>query len=269
MGSNFIEIDDRFVDVDFTREPEFIFGDLGPNVFGDFGEYFEDSEELYTEEQIREACEMQEENGSNEWFVRRVRNQKQEGSCVGQAGAALFETMLEQHLGVGQGIDISSMSMYKQIGRSASSGASVSDCYKCMQEVGFLPLDTPANRERFGDHVMADTGFSTRFPDGWKETAAKFRAPGGKLIRSLQGMKTALAKGRMVQVGREGHSILYLGIRFRNGRYMVPYVNSWALSWGQAMGRHKGGFGWDTESQVKKSASWACTIDSAFLALAA
>ena len=264
MSDKTLEIDDEYLDVYFPDQPEFVFGDTGVNVFGD-SEFFEDTEEIYSEAQIREACEMQEENGSLEWFVRSVYNQANEGSCVGNAATKLFETMLEEHLGVGQGIDLSAISLYKQIGRSASSGASVSDAFARLEDTGVLPLDTPANRERFGDQVMPAIGFSKRFPDGWKETAAKFRIPGGKAIRSLAGLKTALAKGRGIVVGREGHSIFYVGIRYINGRYVVPYLNSWKDTWGQAMGRMKGGFGWDTESQIKKSASWCFCIDSAFL----
>ena len=258
------DIDDQFLDVDFTEDPNYVFGDNGVNLFGDC-EFFEDAEEVYDDAQVRAACELQEANGSLEWFVRSVFDQGREGSCVGNAATKLFETMLEEHLGVGQGIDLSAISLYKQIGRSASSGASVSDAFVRLQDTGVLPLDTPKNRARFGEHVMPATGFSTRFPDGWKETAKKFRIAGGKAIRSLAGLKTALAKGRGVVVGREGHSIFYVGIRWKGGRYVVPYLNSWRETWGQAMGRMKGGFGWDSESQIKKSASWCFCIDSSFL----
>lgn len=265
--SKTLEIDDRYLDVDFQEQPEYIFGDTGPNVFGDM-EFFEDGdEEIYTDAQVREACEMQEENGSLEWFVTSVFNQRQEGSCVGNAATKLFETMYNEHVGIENGIDFSAISLYKQIGRSASSGASVSDAFARLQDTGVLPLDTPENRAKFGDHVMPATGFSTRWPDAWKQTAAKFRIAGGKAIRSLPGLKTVLAKGRGVVVGREGHSIFYVGIRWKNGRYVVPYLNSWG-SWGQAMGRMAAGFGWDSESQIKKSASWCFVIDSAFLQIA-
>ncbi len=261
------EIDDRYLDVDFEKEPQYVYGDTGPNIFGSSMEYYEDSaDEIYTDDQVREACEQQEENGSLEWFVRSVFNQKSEGSCVGNAATKLFETMVNEHLGIEQGIDFSAISLYKQIGRSASSGASVSDAFEQLQTTGVLPLDTAENRQRFGDHVMPATGFSTRFPEGWKTTAAKFRIAGGKAIRTLAGLKTMLAKGRGVVVGREGHSIFYVGIRYKNGRFVVPYLNSWG-SWGQALGRMTAGFGWDTENQMKKSASWAFCIDSAFLSV--
>lgn len=266
MSSKF-EIDDRYLDVYFPDEDEYVGGDLGsPFLCEAFGNY-EDSEELMTDDEIRAACEQQEEEGSLEWFARSVFDQGREGSCVGNASTKLVELMIAEHLGGAEhGIDLSAISLYKQIGRSAGSGAMVSDAFEALQDVGVLPLDTPANRGKYGDHVMPATGFSVRFPDGWKETASKFRIAGGKVVRSFQGMKTLLAKRRGVVVGREGHSILYVGIRWVNGRFVAPYINSWSKRWGQAMGRLDGGFGVDSESQIKKSSAWAYTIDSVRLA---
>ena len=35
----FGNFDDRWLDVDFTQDPNYVFGDLGPNTFADFPDY--------------------------------------------------------------------------------------------------------------------------------------------------------------------------------------------------------------------------------------
>lgn len=263
-----IDIDDRWLDVDFTKEERYVFGDLGAPCFETMSA-FEDSNEVYSDAKVRECCEQMEEEGSLEWLIKRIFNQGREGSCVGNAGTGSFMALLAEILGVENVIDLSPISLYKQIGRSASSGAMVSDAIKEMNRTGILPLDTPENRAKFGDQVMPATGFSKSFPANWKNTSKKFRAPEYDVIRTIEGLKTVACQRRPIVVGREGHSIYYVGIRYRNGRYVWPYANSWDEDWGQAMGTMKGGFGWDSESQAKKSASWAFTPRSATLPKAA
>lgn len=256
-------INDRWLDVDFADEMQRLGiarGDNGCATFGDYPRY-QDNVQVLSEAVIREAVErVAAADRSNCDLVRRVRDQSREGSCVGQAGTAGIEVVQTEQLGKDRSVLIGSQSLYKQIGRSPSSGATISDCLRALTQTGCLPLDTPENRERFNGHVMPDVGFNTRWPSGWQSTAALFRISEYFAIRSVQELKTALVSGHPVIVGREGHSILYLDLLYRNGRYVVKYVNSWSLRWGDGHGEFSGGFGYDSESQIRKSASWAFAI---------
>ncbi len=182
-----------------------------------------------------------------------ILNQLNEGSCVGNATVQAVMVKLCQLFGPEFVVRLSAISLYKQIGRSANSGAMVSDAMDAINEVGILPLDTPENRAKFGDHVMPATGFSKRFPDGWKETAKRFRGVEFNVINSVEGIYTATCSGHPVVVGRQGHSIVYLRPTMRNGKLCMKYANSWG-DWGDK------GFGYDSESQIRQSASWAFAI---------
>ena len=258
-----VEINDEFVDVDFTQDPNYVFGDLGVPMCASFDDY-EAVEAVLTDAEIAECIAFHEANPgtSLEYLLRRAYNQKQEGSCVGNATTQGVEEVGVKQLGKDRFPELSAISLYKQIGRSASSGAMVSDAMDAIRDVGILPLDTPENRAVYGEHVMPATGFSTRFPTNWKETAGKFRGVEFLIIRnSVQTIYSALCKGHPVIVGREGHSILYQRVLNRNGRRVVMYINSWG-AWGAGGGNLAAGFGFDTESQIKKSASWAFAIRS-------
>ena len=151
---------------------------------------------------------------------------------------------------------LSPMSLYKRIGSSASSGAMVSDALDEVEGDGILPLDTPENRTRFGDHVHPATGFGRLLPAGWQGTAKNFRISERLIVSSTQALISCLLSGHPVVVGREGHSILYLRPVISKGRMLVKYVNSWG-NWGEGFGTLAGGFGYDTQSQFEQSARWA------------
>lgn len=248
------ETDDSVVDVYFPDDPNYVAGDLGCAMCGDYAE-FADVEDVYTRERIEEEVRKQEAAGGTlDELVNWILNQKREGSCVGNAITQAVMVILAKQFGKAWTTFLSAISIYKQIGRSASSGAMVSDAMTAVRDVGILPLDTPENRAKYGDHVMPATGFSTPFPSGWKETAAKFKGFEFLVIRNVLQLLTALLKGYPVVVGRQGHSIVYLRVMFRNGRLVVKYANSWDESWGDE------GFGYDTEQQFRMSANWAFAV---------
>lgn len=261
-----VEIDDQFVDVDFTKDPSYVFGDLGGTFETPCGNY-ESAEPLLTWSEIDGAIDAldSEQESSLEYLVRRVYNQRNEGSCVGNAGTQGIEVVGVKEFGKELMPELSAISLYKQIGRSPSSGAMVSDAMESLRETGVLPLDTPANRAKYGEHVLPPTGFHTKWPTGWKETAAKFRGAEFLALRGLPEMFSASCKGYPIIVGRQGHSILYLR-PLPNRRFL--YVNSWG-NWGQAAGHMPSGFGVDSASQVKQSASWAFAIRAGSIQLAA
>ncbi len=156
-------------------------------------------------------------------------------------------------------VHLSAISLYKRIGSSAQSGAMVSDGWGEMKSRGILPLDNAVNRARFGSCVMPNTGFRTPFPAGWQAVAAKFAGLEASIVKSEAGLWSALACQHPVVVGRQGHSICYS--RPTKNR-LVGYPNSWSAQWGQPLGDMTGGWGFDSASQIRQSASWAYALRS-------
>jgi hypothetical protein len=259
---NIDNIDPRFVDVDFRAyNPNS--GCLGVNP--DYDQRFrayEDSQPLVPTGDWQKHHEaMEAEGGGAERLVTRVFNQKSEGSCVGNAWTQATQVVCATQFGKENVVQLSAISAYKQIGRSPGSGAMVDDALEAGKAVGVLPLDTPENRTKFGNHVMPHTGFHTPFPDGWKETAKKFRIAEAFVIRSYEGLMSALFNHHPVVVGRQGHSICYLRPVLKSGSWHVLYVNSWG-NWGVGAGDFEAGFGVDSPGQVRSSSGWAFAVTS-------
>lgn len=244
-----------FVDVDFSTQSQYVPGyspgDGRERVCGSFGDSFE----LIPEKDWKELANLlvSEKSGLS-WLVTRIYNQSNEGSCVGNAGAQAHENMQAQLAGRDRVVPISAMSMYKQIGSSPNSGANVGTCVSRMNDTGFLPLDTDANKQRF-KHTMSHTGFRQSWPSGWKETAAMFAGIEGYECESVNAMVSALFRGMRVIVGRAGHSILYLEPFYDGSTLCIDYVNSWG-DWGFGKGNMSTGFGRDTARLYRESADW-------------
>lgn len=256
------DIDPKFVDCDFERE--MLERGIAPGNLG-IGERmaslptYEDSVPLIPREDWEsEAAKMEADRTGAEWLVTRIYNQGNEGSCVANACAQAHEILQALQFGRDRVVPLSAMSLYQLIGSGPNSGAMVSDGLDEGANYGFLPLATDANKARF-DHVMPNTGWRTRRPDGCETTAKLFRFIEWNVIKTKAGLGTALLRRQPVVVGREGHSICYCGMRFKSGRLYVPYPNSWSEDWGQAFGDMPGGFGMDSERQLEKSSGWAFT----------
>lgn len=242
----------KWLDIDFSEQPEYVFGDLGPGE-ETFCSAYEDTVPTLSDADVRAAVQAEEQTGGADKLVSRIYNQKQEGSCVANACCQSHEIVQALQYGKDAVVHLSAMSLYKRIGRSPGSGAMVSDGLKELSSRGALPLDNEENKARFLDKVMPNTGWSTPFPSDWENTANNFTIVEHHVIRSLEGMKTALVLGHPVVVGRQGHSICYCRLMLKNGRYVVKYANSWG-NWGD------NGFGYDSESQMRMSAGWAFAV---------
>lgn len=248
------DFDDRYIDVDFPDFEEFTYGDLGDPEDGIFGASYEDVVPTLTDKQVREAIEAQQESGGWEKLVSRIFDQWKEGSCTCNATAQQHEITQAKTYGIDNVIHLSSISLYKQVAESASSGSNIGRAGKAMQQVGILPLDDAANKEKF-EHTMPNVGFSKSYPNGWKETAAKLRSDEYRVVTTWEGFKTALLLGPLVG-GRDGHAICYtrLGYDVKKGQYFADYVNSWTAKWGN------GGYGRDYESKIKAAARQATAL---------
>lgn len=260
-----MDIDQQFVDYDFSKDPRFVFGYKGIGDTGKFASY-EDSQVIHPRDQWEAIAEkIQAEKAGTEWLVTRIYDQKNEGSCVANACSQANEIVQAKQFGKDRVVHLSAMSLYQRIGSGPNSGAMVSDGMEEMQSRGVLPLDNPENRAAYGDQVMPNTGWRTSKPSGWEATAKKFKAVECLVVRSTEGLASALLNGHPVVVGRQGHSICYCGVVFKNGRLNIAYANSWgggSSGWGSPLGEHQSGFGFDSESQFRQSAGWAFAVRS-------
>lgn len=256
-----MEIDDKFLDLDFTKDSNFFCGAL-PEDGSKNLRCYEDHQPLIDKSKWPELCEkLAADKSGLEWLIVMILNQSNEGSCVGNGSTQAH--MIRQAVQLGrEGVTkLSAISLYQLIGRSPMSGAMVSDAIDAMNETGIIPLDTPENRAKFGDNVMPATGFYSHRPTGAKEVAAKFRASEWFVIRSLEGLVSAQLSGHPTVVGRAGHCINYCRPFYKDGRMFNLYVNSWG-KWGQGAGYFDYGFGVDSMSYMQSSAGWAFALRS-------
>jgi len=181
-------------------------------------------------------------------LVAKIKDQGQEGSCASNAVTGAAETVGNLLWGMDQWIELSAMSVYRQpgVGRSPSSGSTIGSNLRAMRDVGALPVDNAANRERFV-HTHPARGFHISLPRGYEETAALFRIHETYDIRTWSGLVTAVLRKFPVVYGRAGHAIYGVKIVWQNGRAYLVYANSWRASWG-ANGR-----GTDSERAVAGS----------------
>lgn len=187
--------------------------------------------------------------------VVRILDQRQEGSC---ASFACSQGWMVTARGQGMPhVELSPISLYKRVGRSPSSGSTLSDNVREARDKGILPhISMRAAMERAGldpAHTMDYTGFYSPYPPGWEETAKHFRLGEFYDIGSIEGVATALLTGWGVFYGRAGHAIWGVAQKqVRNG-YGIEYANSWGTNWGDQ------GFGIDTFEFVSGSIrSYGC-----------
>jgi len=252
-----------FIDVDFSQQPEFTFGDLGVRAFDarKFASYADEAPVYSQKDWPDMAGAMARAGGGCSQLVTRIYNQKQEGSCVSNACSQANEIVQAVQFGKDRVVHLSAISLYKRIGSSAQSGASVSDGLEEMADEGVLPLDDEANKARF-KHTMPNTGFKTPYPDGWEETARQFRAHEWLVVNAVDELVSALFNQQPVVVGRSGHSIVYVEPQYVDGKLVVCYANSWSMDWGSPMAGFDGGFGFDSAKLIRASSNWAFALRS-------
>lgn len=249
-----------FIDVDFTKDPNYVMGDLGVPIRGSLNlPRFSDIEEVIPESRWEEEIKLIEDAGGGiERFVQRIFNQGREGSCVANAFAQAHEVL--QYQQYGKVVSLSPISLYKRIGRSPNSGAMVSDGLEEMNTRGILPLDTPENRAIFGDCVMPHTGYYTKYPSQYERVAKEFLYVETAIVEHENEAITCGIKGYPVVVGRNGHSIMYARPTYRSSNLVYGYPNSWDYSWGEPWGNMKGGFGFDSYRNIIRASQWAVCV---------
>jgi len=178
--------------------------------------------------------------------VQRIMNQSNEGSCASNAAAQCMETISYVQGGADLYVSLSAISLYKQVASSAGSGSTIDGNLRALQQTGILPLDTIDNRARF-THVMPHTGFGLRYPEGWKDTAKRFRADEWIDLNSFEEVATASFLGFPICYGRAGHAICGVRTVKQGNGYFLRYANSWRESWGE------NGYGYDSEGSISGS----------------
>jgi hypothetical protein len=269
---DFDVVDPRFIDAVFPEFPEFVLGDLSPEAAEErealcaaMPTYEDAFPPIPSSEWVEISRETERQNAGIEWLIKRIFDQSSEGSCVYNMLGQQIEICQAKQFGLDNVIPVSPISGYQQNARSASSGSTVNGALAYGKSKGLVPLDTPENRQLFGEAVMPHTGFRARRPAGADESALNFRIDESFVIRTYEGLVSAGLRGDTSGVGRQGHSICYLRPTFKTSSVnslMYPYVNSWRESWGFAMAGFKGGFGADTPRQVQMSAGWAFAVTS-------
>ena len=247
------------VDVDFTTCPQYIQGYVPGFKFDKGAKFtrFSDRRIVVPEKDWKPlGREIRKKGGGSSRMLRRISNQRQEGSCVSHGSTYSSMICYARQLGIKRAIDLSPMSLYKQIGRSPGSGAYVPDAIDTLSTLGQLPLDTAENKARF-KHTFPETGFYTPYPEGWKETAIQFRVLEWLVIDDLAEFVSALLQGLGVVYGRDGHCICCCEWDVDDeGNEFGKYVNSWD-KWGIPGGDFAYGFGLDSRRKI-------ASIDYAF-----
>jgi len=188
----------------------------------------------------------------------RTLDQNGEGTCTWNATAQAVECTNTMQFGSDKHIMLSPVSGYKLCANGPNTGSSLTCALTKIQTVGILPTDTSENRaqiRRLGisipdNHFFPDCGYYTRYPSGWENTAALFRAYEIFDLDDYDDLVSALLYGFVVVYARQGHCILAIGLIYDNGRLYVVYLNSWG-SWGSQYGVLSYGCGFDSESVVR------------------
>lgn len=248
------DINTDVLDVDFSKCEQYTPGDRG--VRRSFGlAPYEERFALLSDAEIEQAIDAHAEHGGSlDLLVSRIYDQGQEGACASNATAQAHEIVQAQQYGIDAVVHLSAISLYKRV-RLQGGGSFIDDNWEELNSRGILPLDTPENREEFGDYCMPNVGKSLPFPSGWEGTGKLFAGLEATPINSVRGLKTAMLSHPVV-VGRDGHAICYCRLMRDRGRHVAKYANSWNQRWGD------NGFGYDSESKIASSARWAFALRS-------
>lgn len=249
-----LEIDDRFLDLEFHRQPEFVFGDTGAPDEGIFGSY-EDTPFMLTEGQVEDAVmKAAEQGGMMRRLVTRIYDQLRTSSCTCNAILQGHELTQAEQFGMDEVVHMAAMSLYRQI-TNRDAGSNIGRAMETLAKVGALPLSNEANKARF-EHTMENAVWSERFPKGWEKTAAKFRAHEYYIVKTVEGFRSALCNGDPCIGGRDGHAVCYDDLLLDKGKFIYVYANSWNLRWGDK------GHGFDSESKGIAASRYIVAIRS-------
>lgn len=184
-------------------------------------------------------------------YVGHIKNQKSEGSCVGNAVTSAIENRYNFQVGKKKHVPLSAISLYRLCGRSAGSGSTIECNISKASSVGVLVSnkvssinpDLDLSKYNF-KYLHPDTGFSVQPKSGWQTESIYFTIHESFDIGNKEEFATALAFGWPVVYARSSHCILGIDLDFtEHGSSEQPalcYQNSWDENWGDE------GYGYDS-----------------------
>lgn len=180
--------------------------------------------------------------------VRRIFNQGSYPSCVGNACCGSLSNRMFFQYGQDRWVDLSAASTFGLYG--GAGGAYIPTGIEYANKKGFIPLDTPVNRERYGDIVYPEQNYRARRPSGWEPVAQQFEIEQWYRIDGddIESLFTAVqAMNRPAVYGRSGHAIYLNDFEFDGrGNLYGCYCNSWGR-WGDPVDDRIGyGIGYDS-----------------------
>ena len=252
-------INSKFLDVDFEKQPytrgylprqealgesRAVFGNAGFNILqpDQYKSVFTNSNRISLKKCV----------GSK-------KNQKSEGSCVGNATTSAVEVRSCFQLGVKKHIRLSAISLYRLCGRSPSSGSSIECNISKASEIGILPSsNNPEALLTKFKYAHPDTGYYTKPADGWQTEANYFRIDETFDISSVAEFITAIALGFPVVYARSMHCILGVDFDFSasDTKPALIYLNSWGEDWGDE------GYGYDSYNVWSRAVVGAVAVKS-------
>lgn len=150
--------------------------------------------------------------------------------CTSHALAQCFEgAWNQQRKGKGDPVCVSQISIYAEANPGQWGGAGCQQVLGIALRRGFLPEPIWGQEDKFWHtlHGTAGKGNDNNssgrwtavrdFPDGWQETAMLLRPLEVINPRSIEQMVCLLLHGRLIGVGRSGHSIPYNKVAWEGG----------------------------------------------------
>ena len=203
---------------------------------------FEDERPVWSDEEIIKALRAPGRRIAREVFGDKwIQNQRSHGSCNGYAAAAAL-SRARWLRGIQDGLILSGAYIYSLINGGRDQGSMLEDGLRVIQSHGAPPESL----------VPWNMIYPRMQPPSAREEAAKRKGLDAYLVKSLQGLKTALAAGYpcivAVQAGSnfdrqtEGvsgvdrgggnHAVCCDDLVYRDGVFLYDDPNSWSLNWG-------------------------------------
>jgi hypothetical protein len=237
---------------------------------------YESSNPVYPREQWKDLIQERDADDGAGWIYRRIRrmhNQKKEGTCVYNMLSLMKEMVWNRQFGDRFWIPFSPVSGYRWNAPGPKTGSNIGQCIVWDENNGLLPEDTAENKALmqlgYFHHVHPAVGYSARFMPGWEETAKLFRAMpqekgGWYRVTTVEGWFSSLFDGNANGGGRSRHAIAHCGAAMDGNSYFSIFGNSWDTGgpsnpgWGTALMTAGGSirmFGFDGEDSVRTMVS--------------
>lgn len=193
--------------------------------------------------------------------IRNVKNQRNEGSCVGNGGTGQWQFAACLQFGADEDYRILSAAIaYSMIGSSANSGAYVGDVVTLLSETGCIVESGHGylDKYQFGPTGFYDAKNYRKANPDWVKDAANYLSGEYYRVDTVDEWATALLSGHPILKGRSGHCIFdFIWDYDEAAKWFAGYCNSWG-DWGDPINEFVGnGLGWDSERSIDSQSGYA------------